>query len=127
MKAILLAGATVSLMTVSAFGADLEMPITALPAPPPFTWTGCYAGGQVGGGWGQKDLNDSAGIVSPITGFTSANQNISGYMLGGQIGCDYQFASNWIVGIEGTATGGKIGGSVGVATSSLPGRSEERR
>jgi hypothetical protein len=40
--------------------------------------------------------------------FTSANLNISGYMLGGQIGCDYQFASNWIVGIEGTATGGRI-------------------
>ena len=62
-------------------------------APPPFTWTGCYAGAQAGGGFGQKDLNDSAGIVSSISGFTSANLNISGYMLGGQIGCDYQFAS----------------------------------
>ena len=85
--------------------------------PPAFTWTGCYAGGQVGGGWGQKDLNDSAGIVSPITGFTSANLNISGYMLGGQIGCDYQFASNWVLGIEGAASGGSIAGSTIVATA----------
>jgi outer membrane immunogenic protein len=115
MKTTLLAGAAFSLLTASAFGADLEMPIKVPPAPPPFTWTGCYAGGQVGGGFGQKDLNDSAGIVSPLTGFTSANLNISGYMLGGQIGCDYQFASNWVAGVEGSATGGNIGGSTTVA------------
>ena len=59
------AAAAFSLLTASAFAADLEMPIKTPPAPPPFTWTGCYAGGQVGGGWGQKDLNDSAGIISP--------------------------------------------------------------
>ena len=39
------------------------------------------------------------------------NVDISGYMVGGQIGCDYQFAPNWVVGIEGAATGGRIGGS----------------
>ena len=44
-------------------------------------------------------------------------------MLGGQIGCDYQFASHWVAGIEGAATGGNIGGSVGVATPGLPGDS----
>ena len=108
MKATLLASAALSLLTVSAFGADMEMPPIKAPlAPPPFTWTGCYAGGQAGGGFGQKDLTDSVGIVSPLTGFTSANLNINGYMLGGQIGCDYQFASNWVVGIEGAAVGGE--------------------
>jgi outer membrane immunogenic protein len=123
MKTTLLAAAAFSLLTVSAFAADLEMPIKGPLAPPPFTWSGCYAGGQVGGGWGQKDLNDSAGIVSPISGFTSANLNISGYMLGGQLGCDYQFASNWVVGVEGSATGGNIGGSIGAPTPGLPGDS----
>ena len=83
--------------------------------PPPFTWTSCYGGGQAGGGWGQKNLNDSAGMLSPITGFSSANLNISGYMLGGQFGCDYQFAPNWVAGIEGAAAGGNIGGNIGVA------------
>src|ERR1700722_4143932 len=82
MKATLLAGAFVSFLSVSAFGADLGVPAIAPIAPPPFTWTGCYAGAQAAGGWWQKDLNDSAGIVSPITGFTSANLNISGYLLG---------------------------------------------
>ena len=123
MKALLVGAATFSLITASAFGADMQMPMKAPLVPPPFTWTGCYAGVQAGGGFGQKDLNDSAGVVSPITGFTSANLNISGYMLGGQIGCDYQFWSNWVAGIEGAASGGRIGGSTGVATPSIPGDS----
>ncbi len=125
MKAILLGGAAFSLLTVSAFAADLEpgMPIGAAPVPPPFTWTGCYAGGHAGGGWGQKNLTDNAGVLSPITGFTSANVDISGYVLGGQAGCDYQFASNWVLGIEGAASGGHIGGSTAVATPLIPGDS----
>ena len=55
MKATLFGAAAVSLLTVSAaFGADLAAPPLA-PAPPaPFTWTSCYAGGNVGGGLGQK-------------------------------------------------------------------------
>jgi outer membrane immunogenic protein len=123
MKPTLLAAAALSLASVSAFGADLGAPIRAPLAPPPFVWTSCYGGGQAGGGFGQKDLNDSSGIVSPISGFTSANLNISGYMLGGQIGCDYQFASNWVAGVEGAVSGGNIGGSIGVATPGLPGDS----
>ena len=123
MKATLLAAAALSLASVSALGADLEMPIKAPLVPAPFTWTGCYGGGQVGGGWGQKDLNDSVGIVSSISDFTFANLRISGYMLGGQIGCDYQFTPNWVIGVEGAATGGNIGGSTGVATPDIAGDS----
>ena len=119
MKGTAVGTAALCLMSVAAFGADLRLPAPVVPLP--FTWTGCYAGVQAGGGFGQKDLNDSAGVVSPIAGFTAADLNISGYMVGGQIGCDYQFASNWVIGIEGAATGGKIGGSVGVATPGLPG------
>ncbi len=123
MKATPLAAAALSLWTVSAFGADLGMPINAPLGPPPFTWTSCYAGIQVGGGLGQTNLNDSAGILSPFTDFTSAGTNISGYVLGGQIGCDYQFAPNWVAGIEGAASGGNIAGSAGVALPDIPGDS----
>lgn len=114
MKAILLGGAALSLLTVSAFGADLGRP-TPLPAPPPFTWTSCYAGLSGGGGFGQKNLTDTAGVVSPLSGFTSVNLDTSGYMLGGQIGCNYQFAPNWVIGIEGAASGGNIGGNTAPA------------
>jgi opacity protein-like surface antigen len=57
---------TLGLMTVSAIAlaapasaADLgrRMPVKAPPvvAPPPFTWTGCYVGGYVGGAWAAAD------------------------------------------------------------------------
>lgn len=123
MKQILLAGAALSLLTASAFGADIapEIPLKAPPAPLPLTWSSCYAGAQAGGGFGQTGLTDSAGILAPLTGFTSAGVNISGYTLGGQIGCDYQFAPNWVVGIEGGAAGGNIGGSTAFATPGIPG------
>jgi outer membrane immunogenic protein len=117
MKVTLLTAAALSLVTVAAFGADLEIPLKAPPVPPPFTWTSCYAGIQGGGGWGQTNLNDPAGtfVAAGVAGFTSANTNINGYQLGGQIGCDYQFAPNWVVGIEGAAAGGNIGGNTTVA------------
>jgi outer membrane immunogenic protein len=127
MKSTLLGSAACLLSTVCALGADMAVPIAVPSALPPFTWTGCYAGGQAGGGFGQKNLNDSAGIVSAISGFTSANQNVSGYMLGGQIGCDYQFAPTWVIGIEGAATGGNIHGSTAVATPALLGDSANYR
>jgi len=121
MKAILLGGAALSLLTVSAFGADLgpEVPLKMPPMPPPFTWTSCYAGVQAGGGFGQTGLTDSALILAPFTGFTSANVSMSGYTLGGEIGCDYQFPSNFVLGIEGGAAGGNIGGSTTFAVPAV--------
>ena len=109
MRATLLGGAAASLLTVSAFAADLGIP-PAQPQVviPPFTWTSCYAGVQAGGGWGKKELTDSVGIFSSQTGYSSTSVDVNGYMLGGQIGCDYQFAPTWVVGIEGAATGGNI-------------------
>jgi len=124
MKATILGGAAASLLTISAFAADLGIS----PAPPqvvvpPFTWTTCYAGLHAGGGWGQKDLTDSVGILSSIPGgFSSANVDVNGYMLGGQVGCDYQFTPNWVVGIEGVLSGGNIGGTTSFPTTfAVPG------
>jgi len=113
MKIILLGAAALSLVTASAFGADLE--VSPIVSTPHFWWTGCYVGGHGGGGWGQKGLTDTAGIVTGFTGVTSTNVPISGYTVGGQIGCDYQFASNWVLGIEGAAANANIGGNTTVA------------
>jgi len=113
MKTTLIGSAVFSLLTVSAFAADLGMPPVSA-RPPSFTWTSCYGGLQVGGGFGQKDLTDNSGLISGATG-TVMDLGISGYMIGGQIGCDYQFAPNWVVGVEGSVLGGDIGGSTTVA------------
>ena len=114
MKTSLIGRTVFSLLTVSAFGADLASPQLPAPPPmpPPFAWTSCYGGLHAGGGSGQKDLTDTAGVLSQnFTDLTSADVGTSGYMLGGQIGCDYQFASNLVLGIEGSASGGNITGT----------------
>src|SRR4029077_6013051 len=62
------------------------------PPPLPFSWTGFYVGGHAGYGWQQI-------ITPPSPGQTSAPKPSGGFW-GGQIGGNYQFASNWLVGIE---------------------------
>jgi outer membrane immunogenic protein len=60
-----------------------------------YDWTGCFIGGHVGG------LISEDRTISPVgrtVDFSSA-----GFVGGGQIGCDYQFATGWVVGVEGRA------------------------
>jgi outer membrane immunogenic protein len=95
MKKILLGSvALVALSTASAFAADLPArTYTKAPAyvpAPIYNWTGFYIGGHVGGAF----ENNSFG------GF-AVSGNRSSFLGGGQIGADYQFAPNWVVGIEG--------------------------
>jgi outer membrane immunogenic protein len=87
---------------VPAFAADLPPPAyETLPvAPPPFSWTGCYAGGEGGGAWGQSQqiaaaARNPAAIGLPITtGF-----NLAGAIAGGTVGCNYQI-SGVVLGFE---------------------------
>jgi outer membrane immunogenic protein len=92
MKKLLVAGiAAVVFSGVSAFAAD--MPVKA-PMAPAFSWTGCYLGANVGGGWGNDgDWTDAAGVVHGGQGF-------GGVIGGGQIGCDVQNGA-LVVGVAG--------------------------
>lgn len=107
-----LAAATGTLLgTCASFAADLPRAYTKAPpleAAPP-SWSGCYIGGNIGAGWdGTHDVGTAfAGVplVPPIDYGTSSGSNFIG---GGQIGCDYQFAPNWVVGIQGKADFGTI-------------------
>ncbi|MBU6458671.1 MAG: outer membrane beta-barrel protein [Bradyrhizobium sp.] len=91
MKKILLATVAVVVLgaTVPALAADLRAPqryYTKAPAyvAPIYNWTGFYIGGHLGGGFGGDNS---------ILG--------SGRFLGGiQGGADYQFAPNWVAGVE---------------------------
>ncbi len=112
MKTALISAFALSLLSASAFGADLGVRPAA---PLRFDWTSCYAGGYVGGGFGQKDLADNAGFLAGLGGPSTASLDTSGYMLGGQIGCDYQFMSGFVLGVEGSAAGGDIGGNALIA------------
>jgi len=91
MKKILLATVAVVALgaTVPALAADLgAAPRTYTKAPayvqPIYNWTGFYIGGHVGGGFaGDNSLQGDSRFLGGIQG-----------------GADYQFANNWVIGIE---------------------------
>jgi outer membrane immunogenic protein len=101
--------------------ADMPVPTKAPMPLSVFSWTGCYLGGHVGGGWAKKDITDPVQLVQdllsggPVTaGVTTVSVNSTGVVVGGQFGCDYQFAPNWVVGFEGSAAGSTMKGTTNV-------------
>ena len=81
--------------TVPALAADLAARPAYTKAPaymaPIYNWTGFYIGGHVGGAF------DGDNSFANTTG-----SNNDGRFLGGlQVGADYQFAQNWVLGVEG--------------------------
>ncbi len=103
-------------------GADLPIGAPVVAAVPIFSWSGCYLGGHAGGGWANKNFTDPVqvaqdSVIGPGTtiGTTTTPVNLNGALVGGQIGCDYQFAPNWLAGVEGAASGMNLRGSTTVA------------
>ena len=92
---LLAAAAAVLATTQLASAADLGRPPAPAyvpPAPPPFSWTGFYIGGNLGAAWTQGNVNDSFG-----SSWSNAQQAV--FTGGGQVGANYQI--NWlVVGVE---------------------------
>jgi outer membrane immunogenic protein len=105
----LLAAASAVAFTGSAFAADLGReppPPPYVPPPPVFTWTGVYAGVQIGGAWGSGSLGNFRGF-DPFTGAfinTSISGTPSGVIGGGHVGAQVQI-NQWILGVEGSVDG----------------------
>ena len=113
MKKVLLVQMAVlaSSLATPVLAADLPMK-AEVPVAPVFSWTGCYLGAHAGGGRGTKDMTDPVllvqdSLIAPgtTTGVTTVSTTPTGAVIGGEIGCDYQFAGNAVIGIEGTASG----------------------
>jgi outer membrane immunogenic protein len=90
MKKFLLGATALVALTASAAAADLpartytKAPAYTAPAVV-YNWTGFYVGGHLGGAFGDSD----------------SIQGDGGRFMGGvQGGADYQFAPNWVVGVE---------------------------
>ena len=84
--------------SATANAADMQVPVKAPPPvmPLPFSWTGFYIGGNLGGAWAHRNVTDS------LFGLNFSNGANNGVFVGGgQIGGNYQF-SNFVVGLEGT-------------------------
>jgi outer membrane immunogenic protein len=114
-----------------AFAADLPpmMPVKATFVER-FTWTSCYLGAHLGGSWAKENVTDpvllvqdNAGLGGPgftTGGPTTVGVNQSGAMIGAQIGCDYQFPSNFVLGVEGAVSGSTMKGSRLIALPDSP-------
>jgi outer membrane immunogenic protein len=79
----------------------------AYAAPTVYSWTGFYIGGNAGYGFGQDNNIGSVGQAAPnianILGNArpgSVDLNNDGFIGGGQIGYNWQYGPNWVVGLE---------------------------
>jgi outer membrane immunogenic protein len=113
MKKLVLAQVAALAVTMAgpAVAADMPLP-EATPFAARFNWTSCYLGGHLGGGFARKDITDPVQLVQDsflgagsTVGVTTVSPSPSGVVIGGQIGCDYQFASSLVIGVEGAASG----------------------
>jgi len=118
MKNLIYGIAVAALIGSPALAADMAL---KAPSPPAAvsSWTGCYIGANIGGIWSRETttwVSEIAGIApGPVTPPQARGSlTASGFAYGGQVGCDYQFNQNWVVGIRGMWDGTTARGSVGV-------------
>ena len=114
--------ATVAAIGFASIASAADMPVKARPMPVAavYNWTGCYIGGHAGVGWAKRDWSNTAnttafGDLGPGQGFS---QTDSGFVGGGQLGCNYQ-VNQWVFGIEGTFAGTSIKGDLANRTFGL--------
>jgi outer membrane immunogenic protein len=118
-KSLGLVGAAL-LFAGPALAADLGTP-PVYKAPPLFSWTGWYIGGNVGYGWG---ANTSPALSSNFLNATDPTQNFfpglkpKGVIGGGQIGYDWQFNPNLVLGLVADFQGADIKDSAANTLSS---------
>src|SRR5437763_16731561 len=99
----------------AAFAAERPVPAYAPPPPPPpaYTWSGCYVGASAGSSYGRSTHYTTAGSVltpgsaasgplpaAAIGANITDSFNLSGFIGGGQLGCNWQWGA-WVFGIEG--------------------------
>src|SRR5215471_20977930 len=107
------------LVAPAAFAAERPVPYTPPPPPVPvYTWTGCYVGASAGTSYGTSTHSTVGNSVftsnvagpTPLPAAVAAGSNIadsfnlSGFIGGGQIGCNYQ-AGVWVIGFEADGSG----------------------
>ena len=113
MKKLLLSTAALAAFAGSALAADLpsrRVPPVYIPPPiPVFTWTGFYVGGQVGYEFGRS--NALASAAANGAGLAASGTSPGGVIGGAHVG--YNFSTQSIPGLGGSAGGGGVFGIEG--------------
>jgi outer membrane immunogenic protein len=73
-------------------GSIKDEPPPSFERPALATWTGFYIGANAGYGWGKGKLEDDIGGIASV--------DTDGFVGGGTIGYNFQFAGNWVWGVE---------------------------
>jgi len=102
MKRLLLATVALAALSAPAMAADLatKYPVKAVAVVPVFSWTGFYIGANVGYGGDKFNFNEVESYGYPYNYYYGDSINSSGFFAGGQIGYNYQFANNVVIGVE---------------------------
>jgi outer membrane immunogenic protein len=107
-KQYLLASA-LCLVPIAASAADLPMkarPYSPPPPPPPFSWNGFYIGASAGAIWQDSTGTDKDGwFFAPGT---DSGLSGAGFIGGVNMGYNWQFAPNWVFGIEADIAGTSV-------------------
>jgi outer membrane immunogenic protein len=103
MKQYLLASALCGLpFAASAADLPVKAPVYTAPVVVVYNWTGWYAGGNIGYGWGNADANytDPGFAIAGLPTSFSGSEKLDGVIGGGQIGYNWQANSTWVFGLE---------------------------
>jgi outer membrane immunogenic protein len=121
MRRFIAAALASTALAMPAMAADLA-PYVKSPVVVPWTWTGVYFGGDVGGAWSDNTATWSplpssgafpTGLAGPATGVSPVSGNTGGSAFAGGFfaGYNYQFSPSFVAGIEGDWTGMRDTGS----------------
>jgi outer membrane immunogenic protein len=121
--------ATAAFCGAPALAADMAVKAPPPSAPPPtpvYSWTGCYIGGNGGYEWnnGKSFYQDPNTTLDPINGSpntifgpphsqiaTPNDANSSGWIGGGEVGCNWQMDPRVVLGLEADIDAMNISGS----------------
>jgi outer membrane immunogenic protein len=122
-KRSVLVVAVLAFSTLTAAAADLPVKAPAYkaaPVAPGYDWTGFYVGGHVGGGWNSGNLRADYLPFPDFNVFpTLANSSATGVLGGVQAGYNWQFASRWVLGVEGDFSGTRMNSSLTVVPQQI--------
>lgn len=128
MKTLISAGAALCGLALPALAADMGVPYMPAPVPVLISWTGAYAGANLGWTSSNKTVVNTGTDTGPaglgfflgagvIPGTVGGSRG--GFIGGGQIGYNFQFSPNWVAGVE--ADFGGLGNDSSTSAFAFPG------